>query len=242
MANEPEVIRQQMEETRSGLQDKLETLEQQVKNTVQDATDAVSDTVETVKDSVKETVETVKETVQDTVQSVKETFNLSRHVQEHPWPAFACAALTGFIGTRLLVRWTPRQEMAALPYSSPPPGVYSTPPPPVASEPSSPPAKQRSWWSWLTDHYGQELDKLKGLAVATAGGILREMLTENLQPEFGERLKEVIDGFTVKLGGEPIQGRILTPAASEEPPPAKKEWKPEDYTPKTERFMGSGSR
>jgi len=242
MANEPEVIRQQMEETRSGLQDKLETLEQQVKDTVQDATTAVSDTVDTVKETVKETVETVKETVQDTVDSVKETFNLSRHVQEHPWPAFACAAAAGFVGTRIVLRMMPeRQGLAAAPLSAPPPSYYSNPPAAPVTASSPPPAERRSWWSWLSDHYGQELDKLKGLAVATAGGILREMLTENLQPEFGQRLKEVIDGFTTKLGGEPIEGPILTSAGSESSQ-AKKERKPEDYTPRTERFMGTGSR
>jgi ElaB/YqjD/DUF883 family membrane-anchored ribosome-binding protein len=241
MDNEPEVIRQQMEETRSGLQNKLETLEQQVKDTVQEATDAVSDTVDTVKETVKETVETVKETVQDTVDSVKETFNLSRHVQEHPWPAFACAAAAGFVSTRILLRLMPeRQGWAAASAPVPPPSYYSNPPAATAS-PSSPPAERRGWWSWLADHYGQELDKLKGLAVATAGGILREMLTENLQPEFGQRLKEVIDGFTTKLGGEPIEGPILTPASAEEQS-ARKERKPEDYTPRTERFMGTGSR
>jgi len=113
MANEPEVIRQQMEETRSDLQTKLETLEQQVKDTVQEATEAVSDTVATVKETVKETVETVKETVEETVESVKETFNLTRQVQAHPWPAFACATLVGFVGSRLLLRWRAQGETPA---------------------------------------------------------------------------------------------------------------------------------
>jgi ElaB/YqjD/DUF883 family membrane-anchored ribosome-binding protein len=234
MANEPEVIRQQMEETRSGLKDKLETLEQQVKDTVQDATDAVSDTVQTVKETVQDTVATVKETVEGTVESVKETFNLSKHVQEHPWPAFACAAAAGFVGSRLLLRLQPD---SATPSAAP---TY-TPLVGSAAAPIAPPAQRSSWWSWLTDHYGDELHKLKGLAVATAGGILREMLTESLQPEFAQRLKEVIDGFTTKLGGEPIQGPILQSPSSASSPPTK-EWKPEDYTPRTERFLGTGSR
>jgi ElaB/YqjD/DUF883 family membrane-anchored ribosome-binding protein len=244
MANEPEVkaevIHQQMEETRSNLQAKLETLEQQVKDTVQEATEAVTDTVATVKETVKETVETVKETVEETVDSVKETFNLSRHVQEHPWPAFACATAVGFVGTRLLQRWAPDRTAAAAPTAAP---TY-TPISAIASAPSTPSApeeKRGSWWSWLVDHYGDELDKIKGLAVATAGGILREMLTENVQPEFGQRVKEVIDGFTTKLGGQPIEGPILLPVSSPTPPPAA-ERKPEDYTPRTGRFTGTSSR
>ena len=80
MAYEPEVIKQQMEETRSSLADKLETLEQHVLGTVHDTTSAVSNTAEMVTDavegtveSVKETVENVKESFMETVESVKET-------------------------------------------------------------------------------------------------------------------------------------------------------------------------
>jgi len=241
MANEPEVIRQQMEETRSGLQTKLETLEQQVKDTVQEATEAVSDTVATVKETVKETVETVKETVEETVESVKETFNLTRQVQAHPWPAFACATLVGFVGSRLLLRWRPQAETpAAAPTLAPPTSLYTSPSA-AESAPSTPPASKGSWWSWLADHYGEEMDKLKGLAVATAGGIVREMVTEHVAAEFGERVKEVIDGFTAKLGGKPIEGPILLPAHAAGTPPTK-ERKPEEYTPRTERFTGTGSR
>jgi len=241
MANEPEVIRQQMEETRSDLQTKLETLEQQVKDTVQEATEAVSDTVATVKETVKETVETVKETVEETVESVKETFNLTRQVQAHPWPAFACATLVGFVGSRLLLRWRAQGETpAAAPTLAPPTSLYASPAAAAESVPSTPAASKGSWWSWLADHYGEEMDKLKGLAVATAGGIVREMVTENVAPEFGQRVKEVIDGFTAKLGGEPIDGPILLPASSAGTP--TKERKPEEYTPRTERFTGSGSR
>jgi len=243
MANEPEVIRQQMEETRSDLQDKLEILEQQVKNTVQEATEAVSDTVATVKDTVKETVETVKETVEETVENVKETFNLSKHIQEHPWPAFACAAAVGFVGTRLLARRLPDRTAGAAetaaPKYTPISAIASASP--VPSAPIAAPEKRRSWWSWLVDNYREELDKVKGLAVATAGGILREMLTENIQPEFAQRVKEVIDGFTTKLGGQPIEGPILLPVSSPNPPPST-ERKPEGYTPRTGRFLGTSSR
>ena len=72
MENE-DLIRKKMEETRTSLTEKLETLEEQVAGTVQGATAAVSDTVETVKDSVEETVSTVKDTVQETVGTVKDT-------------------------------------------------------------------------------------------------------------------------------------------------------------------------
>jgi ElaB/YqjD/DUF883 family membrane-anchored ribosome-binding protein len=102
MENEPEVIRQQMCDTRASLQDKLETLEQQVTDTVQGAAEAASETVQTVKEAVQDTVEAVKSTVENTVESVKDTLSLSKQVEAHPWGMFIGAALVGYAGTRLL--------------------------------------------------------------------------------------------------------------------------------------------
>src|SRR5262245_52369843 len=67
MDNESEVIRQQMEQTRSALTAKVELLEHQVVETVHGATAAVSETVGNVKDVVQETVQTVKDSVHETV-------------------------------------------------------------------------------------------------------------------------------------------------------------------------------
>src|SRR4051794_29513643 len=102
MDNEPEVIRQQMDETRTALTDKLELLEQQVVGTVQDATSAVAETVGTVKQAVQDTVQSVKETVHETVESVKETFDLKNQVERRPWMMVAGATALGFLGGYLL--------------------------------------------------------------------------------------------------------------------------------------------
>jgi ElaB/YqjD/DUF883 family membrane-anchored ribosome-binding protein len=216
MANESEVTRQQMQETRISLQDKLETLEQQVKDTVQGATDTMSNTVEAVRDTVKDTVGTVRDTLEGTLASVGETFNVSQHVRKHPWPAFACAAVVGFLGTRWLSRTgaIDKQRFAAAPAAlgvAPalhPHGNAST-----SVAPDSLPATGRGWWSWLGNHYGKELDKLKGLAVTTVGGLVREMLTANVSSTMGERIKEVVDDMTTKLGGQPIEGPMLKPSS-----------------------------
>ena len=58
MDDDPEVIRSQMEETRSSLTDKIERLEQ----TVTDKVQGVADTVESVKGAVRDTVDAVKGT------------------------------------------------------------------------------------------------------------------------------------------------------------------------------------
>lgn len=124
MVNEPEVIKQQMEETRSSLADKLETLEQHVLGTVHDTTSAVSNTAEMVTDavegtveSVKETVENVKESFMETVESVKETvrdtFDLRLQAERHPWGVVGGSVAVGFaVGYLMpkLVEGSPRAE------------------------------------------------------------------------------------------------------------------------------------
>jgi len=127
MDREQEVIHKQMEETRSGLTDKLAALESQVGDTVQAATnavetttEAVSGTVESVKetvesvtekvhetvtgvtDSVQQAVEGVKESFEETVKSVTESFNLKLQCERHPWMVFGGAVAVGYVGSILL--------------------------------------------------------------------------------------------------------------------------------------------
>jgi ElaB/YqjD/DUF883 family membrane-anchored ribosome-binding protein len=226
-----EEIRQQMEGTRSALKDKLETLELQVKETVQEATEAVEtvkdtvkETVETVKETVEGTVETVKETVEQTVESVKETFNLNKQVRAHPWPAFACATVVGFVGGRLLGQAGKQNGQARATMET----VPEAPPSLYRNSGATAPAKEtvsagRSFWNWVAEHYSDELNKLKGLGIAVVSGVVRDMVTAEVSPEIGDRLREVIDGFTEKLGATPIKEPIIQPSprkseASEKPP------------------------
>jgi len=94
--NEPEVIRQQMDETRSALTDKIATLEAQVVETVEGASAGVRETVESVKGAVQDTVETVRETVAETVESVRETFSIEKQIERRPWTVMALSAGIGF--------------------------------------------------------------------------------------------------------------------------------------------------
>jgi hypothetical protein len=88
--DDEDVIRGQMEDTRTSLTDKLETLEQQVSGSVHEATINVADTVEAVKDSVQDTVASVKETViavkesiSQGVSAVKGFFDITEHANRH---------------------------------------------------------------------------------------------------------------------------------------------------------------
>jgi hypothetical protein len=240
MDNESEVIRQQMAVTRNDLQDKLETLEQQVKETVQGAAEAanetvqnvtetvnetvqsVSETVQTVKDALQETVDSVKGTVQDTVISMKNSLDLRAHVENHPWPMFIGAAVVGYAGAHLLFRVLPPElENAALPTSGP------NVPKPTASTGShgghrngkSHPRKSegKGFWQTLADHYSDDLAKIQGLAIGAVANVVREMVTSAAPAGLAEQVKEIIDGATTKLGGKPLRGSIFETSSGPEP-------------------------
>lgn len=208
MDNESQVMCQQMQDTRTSLQDKLETLEQQVKDSVQDTTDAVTGTAEAVRD----TVESVKDTVQETIQAVKDTFNLSYMVNEHPWLMFATATGIGVVSARLLgsiakpkVSSDEPAAPAVRPEATTQRNGYSARS--TATQIPAPP--RRSWLAFITDHYSEELKQVKGLAIATVGNVVREMLAEKAAPEIAARTRKIIDGIVTTLGAKPIEEPIF---------------------------------
>jgi len=227
MDNDTEVIREQMEETRASLTEKLETLEQQVVTTVQEATSAVAETVEsvkeavnetvtTVKDSVQETVASVKGTVEDTVVGVKETFDLQHQVEQHPWGMMAGSIALGYLGGYLLSK--PRTRVVTanigtqypLPVSQPMPSAPLSAAPISAAPTFSPPTSSGpSWWTGVSALFGPEIAKVKGLALGVALGIVRDSITQAAPAQMKAELGNVIDSITAKLGGEPLQAPVL---------------------------------
>lgn len=98
MTETPEVMRQHIEETKSQLWEKLDTLECQVSEAVQSTSTAVSETVA----SVQETVSNVTESVQDSMHSVSNAFDLPRQIERHPWIAFGGSFVLGYLASELL--------------------------------------------------------------------------------------------------------------------------------------------
>lgn len=200
MDNETEVMREQMEETRVSLTEKLETLEQHVVETVQGATTAMNETVENVKEAVQDTVATVKDTVQDTVDGVKETFNLQHQVEQHPWGMMAGSIAIGYLGGYLLSR--PRTRISA--------NIGMQHPLPVSQPTSSVPTSSGpSWWTGVSALFAPEIAKVKGLALGVALGIVRDSITQAAPEQMKSELANVIDNITAKLGGEPLQAPVL---------------------------------
>jgi len=180
------VIRHQMEDTRTSLTEKLETLEEKVLAPVQEATAAVS-----------ETVISVKESVQEGVKNVKDFMDVPQQFDRHPWVMLGGSVACGFLVGALL-----RQKRQ--------PGPGPPVPRPSSAEPVSSNGRHKPEEPGTPSSPGllsllePELKKLKSLALGVTLGTIREMIKAEVPPHMGQELKEIIDGITKKIGGEPI--------------------------------------
>jgi len=212
MENE-DVIRLQMEDTRTALTEKLETLEDKLMNTVQETKAAVDETVASVKETVvgtvqetrsavKETVASVKDTMHESVEGVKEMMDVSAHVERHPWLSVGGAVLCGYLlGSLLPGGQEPRRERRL---ASPdvPRTQYGNGDARHTYQKLQPSA-ETSTPSWLSS-FDPELQKLKGMAVGAALGMVRDMITEAVPPQMADQVRNLVDDVTRKVGGEPV--------------------------------------
>jgi hypothetical protein len=219
MDHEAEHLHHQMMETRTALTEKLETLENQVIGSVHDATCAVSKTVASVKEAVQDTVGSLKESVQDTVDSVKETVNIPHQVDRHPWVMVAGSVALGHVGGRILQRGTEYRERPT--YASRHMGFVAAPEGPREVRPATTPdsaapanGQHGGLLAQLGEQFAPELRKLKGTAIGTTFALLRDLITPSLPPAVGQRVREIMDDMTTKLGGDPLPEPILTPEES----------------------------
>lgn len=197
----PELIEQQMSQTRQSLTEKVAALENQVVGTIQSATAAVHDTVESVKSAVHDTVSTVKETVvgvKDTVEEsvssasegIMHTFDVRAQVSDRPWLMLGGAAAAGFL-TGMLVfprrgsgaglfthpvferaSFTPTVQPAAAPHRAFAPEREE---PTRREEPRKP-----GWFDELLERAGQEAKKLGEQALAAVVASVQQNINDGL--------------------------------------------------------------
>jgi ElaB/YqjD/DUF883 family membrane-anchored ribosome-binding protein len=215
MENESEMIRQQMDETRTALTDKIEMLEHQLVETVQAASTSVVETVGSVKEIAHDSLQTVKDSVHETLETVKDAFDLQRQVNQRPWTMFAGATALGYLGGCLLRGRNGRERRTS--------GIGENRAPAITAHTAGSrngaaegrdatlsAAEQPSWLSQQGDTFHSEISQLKGLAVGTLLGIVRDIVTKNVPEHMERKVEEIVNGVTVKLGGQPIAGRILS--------------------------------
>jgi ElaB/YqjD/DUF883 family membrane-anchored ribosome-binding protein len=218
----PEEIRHQIEETRSSLTEKLETLEHEVKETVRGATDAVVGTVQSVRSTVECTVEAVKGTVESTLESVRRTFDVQRQVKNHPW-----AMVGGSIALGYLVGSVTARQRRPVNYVS---GGYASadtgwsPPEPSSSDRFEEARKtladtsreqseggwpqETSFLSQVAQEFAPELEQVKKLAIGVAIGLVRDAIKDAIPENLSPQVTRIVDSVTSKLGGEPVSGPV----------------------------------
>jgi ElaB/YqjD/DUF883 family membrane-anchored ribosome-binding protein len=243
MENKPEVIRKDMEETRTALTEKLEALESQVADTVKETTEAVSETIENVKDTVEEVTDKVKETAVNVVQ----TFNLSYQAEHRPW-----VVLGGSVGVGFLLGWLSgsrsRKQLSEMPVAQAPSArsqgsgngssyMPQSAPPRETSAPAETPESGGAL-GWI----GEQLGRLKGVAVGSLMGVVRDLAQRNLPETVGKRVSEEVDRLTRNLGGEPLSGSVLPEPKQEDRGQERKGEERQEAPAKTEAAMPGGGR
>jgi len=198
------VIRDEMEQTRASLADKLGALEDQVRETVSGAKEAVSSTVEGVKEVVS--------TVTDTVDSVKEQFSLSKQFDENPWLAMGAAVAAGFVAAQLLNRAGAAMPAAVTKtLAEPLPLQMQRPAADVA--PRAAETKQQggavlssleSLMPGMSGVANAAVSQLGGLAVGGLMGVIREMVSTHLPQEWKGEVTKFVDQIADQLGGKPL--------------------------------------
>jgi len=232
---EMSAIRNQMDETRTALAEKIELLEKQVTNTVQGAAQSVGDTVETVKQTVGDTVETVKHAVEDTVNSMKtsvqesihavgEAFSIKHHVENHPWPMMAGAVAVGFVGGYMMFNRSENQRAEdkfrrlASSQGRPPEQQYGAYEPSPSAMPAAPrrasngsmrdmrgSSSSNAFQEWLRPATQQ----LQSLAIGAALSVLRDVITRAVPKPMEGQITEMVNGLTSSLGGQVIRESLL---------------------------------
>jgi len=193
--NELEVIRHQMEHTRSSLADKIEALETEFRGTVEGATSAVANTVETV----QETVANVKESVQETVETVRESLDVRKHVERHPWAMFGGAVAVGWVAGYMFGGRGSRRPKPAEATPPPLPTVRN------GAEYRNGASRKAAAADEESGPLHSSFQALKGLAVGTLMGVLRDVLVQAVPSNLASDLAGVVDDMTTKLGGKPLR-------------------------------------
>jgi len=243
MDEKPEVIRHRIDETRSALTEKLETLEREVRGTVCEARDAVTCTVETVRDTVNSTlggvretvsstVETVRDQMQDTMCSVKEALNVQHQVQAHPWVMLGGSVAAGYLLGSLLPdrgRKHGRQERSSSAPSMYGARQYEPEPASSWSEPAPSASRAPGFLSGVADQLAPEIQKVKGMAIGAAMGLVRDLLKQQVPEQLAGNVDEVLDSVTTKLGGEPVRGSVLEALTSPRSAPRRSPLEEESF-------------
>jgi ElaB/YqjD/DUF883 family membrane-anchored ribosome-binding protein len=193
MDAQPDVIREQIEETRSSLTEKLETLEAEVKGTVESAKEAVQETFETAKETVQDTISSVKETMHNASETVKRTFDLPYQVDRHPWGMLLLSFAGGLVGGAFLGGRMRSPRRRALPVE----GTFARP---TQEEPRRP-----GFFDRLASRLGGELEKIQDSALNTIANVISDVGKKAI-PALGDAVENMMARTAQQCGVPPQHG------------------------------------
>lgn len=149
-----------------------------VRQDIEDTRAAMTEKIELLEERVRETVEGAKT-------KVKHAVDLSYHVEQRPWQMMGLSIVTGYLLGRMTASPAPvlRSNGRGLWGTAPSEETQAKEPPsrstqPFVSAPSSAPAPKArgNWWA----AYQDELDMLKGAAVGAVAGFVRDMIRQSV--------------------------------------------------------------
>lgn len=176
----PELIEQQMEETRESLTEKVSMLEHQVVGTIESATAAVHSVRSAVHDTVERVTESFKESVESVSTGVMSAMDVRKHAQKNPWAMVSGAAVAGFITGLVVFR---RPGPTPMPAFTPRPTAEYVP---------VPVARRPGWLEDLFEMAGREVKKLAEQAMTTAIASVRHNVEEGIPNLIGHAVPEIM--------------------------------------------------
>lgn len=190
-------MRQEIDDTRSAMADKMEALEDRVMDTVQSAQETVDDSIQIAS---------------DTVASVKRTFDIKHHVEQHPWTMVGGSILAGlalgslFLSVRQRTRPAPRQgdegrlrRPGSAPFSIPQGGNGNSDSADMPRFQAAPPPSRPG----VFDRFHEEIDKVRGMAIGYAMGLVRDSIKDAV-PQMASQIEDVMNSITTKFGAESV--------------------------------------
>jgi ElaB/YqjD/DUF883 family membrane-anchored ribosome-binding protein len=231
MDQEVEVMRQQMRATRQALSEKVQALEDHVVGTAKDAVTTVRNTIDTATASAQEIVANARETVHETVTAVNKTIHeaaaavgrvmdVKGQVQQRPWTMLGLSVAAGYFAAVLLRKSKRTAITVTLPQANGDtthkaqsfarhngglaPTEFARTQMPAANAPPV-----QSFAGGLTDTLAGEIAKLKGIGIGVAIGMIRDLAIRASPESIADRITDLMDSMTIKMGGEPVVGPVV---------------------------------
>lgn len=214
---------------------RTEPIKQDIDNIRDSMTEKLSAIEDKVKGTVDETVEKVKGQVTDTVETVKQAFDIKQQVGDHPWAALGVSLLAGYVlgtlgegdnDTQYRADYSKHDQQryqyagsdysksegsAAGGYNSGATGSGATGSgyvsSPAQSSPASynsfaqPQSKQGGFLNDLLGQFGGELDTIKTAAVSSLVAMVRDTIKDAV-PQFGQEYDRVRQQHDDTPGGD----------------------------------------